>query len=82
MLSRELAEASRVEGAIISERKLYAGGRWHTAHVFDRVKLPVGGRIEGPAVVQQVDATTVIDGGAVALVDDIGNLRIAVGGRA
>ena len=32
------------------------------------------------AGLQQVDATTVIEPGAVATVDPIGNLRIAVGG--
>ena len=73
--------AARVEGALIGERKVYADGRWRTAHIFDRVKLPIGARIEGPAIVQQIDATTVIDASAIATVDDIGNLRIAVGGR-
>jgi N-methylhydantoinase A len=73
------SRASRVEGAIIAERRLFARGAWHTAPVLDRVKLPIGARIAGPAVVQQVDATTVIEPGSAALVDDIGNLRIAVG---
>ena len=73
--------AARVEGALIGERKVYADGRWRTAHIFDRVKLPIGVHIEGPAIVQQIDATTMIDASAVATVDDIGNLRIAVGGR-
>jgi N-methylhydantoinase A len=72
------SRASRIEGALIGERKVYADGRWRTAHIFDRVKLPIGARIEGPAIVQQIDATTVIDAAASATVDDIGNLRIAV----
>src|SRR5262245_20468865 len=46
--------AARVEGAIIAERALFARGAWHTAPVLDRVKLPIGARIAGPAVVQQV----------------------------
>jgi N-methylhydantoinase A len=71
--------ATRVEGAIIAERRLYARGVWQVAPVLDRVKLPIGARIAGPAVVQQVDATTLIEPGSAALVDDIGNLRIAVG---
>ena len=66
---------------MIGERKVFADGRWRTAHIFDRVKLPLGARIEGPAIVQQIDATTMVDASAVATVDDIGNLRIAVGGR-
>jgi len=52
---------------------------WQTAPVFDRVKLPAGARIAGPAIVQQIDATTLIEPGSAALVDEIGNLRIAVG---
>jgi len=71
--------ASGVEGACMGERKLFARGGWHSAPVLDRVKLPVGARIAGPAVVQQVDATTVIEPGSAALVDAIGNLRITVG---
>ena len=54
-------------------------GAWQSAPVLDRVKLPIGARITGPAVVQQIDATTLIEPGSAALVDDIGNLRIAVG---
>jgi len=71
--------AAKVEGAIIAERRLFARGAWHMAPVLDRVKLPTGARFAGPAVVQQVDATTLIEPGSAAQVDDIGNLRIAVG---
>jgi N-methylhydantoinase A len=65
--------------ARIGEREIYANGRWHTAAVYARDRLRPGDRIEGPAVVQQLDATTMIDSGAVAVVDAIGNLRIKAG---
>jgi N-methylhydantoinase A len=65
--------------ARIGVRELYAEGRWHSAGVYARDRLRPGDRIEGPAVVQQVDATTAIEPGAVAVVDRIGNLRITVG---
>lgn len=68
-----------VADAVIGERKLYAGGAWHAATVFDRGKLPIGARVPGPAVIQQIDATTVIEPGATALVDKVGNLRVNVG---
>jgi N-methylhydantoinase A len=72
--------AGTAEGpALIDVRELYAGGRWHSAAVYARDRLRPDDRIEGPAVVQQVDATTVIEPGAVAVVDQIGNLRITVG---
>ena len=73
------ARARDVAGAVIGERALYAAGRWHSAQVFDRLKLPLGASISGPAIVQQIDATTLIEPGAVARVDELGNLRIAVG---
>jgi N-methylhydantoinase A len=67
-----------VEGARLGTRPLYADGAWHEAGIFAREALPADARIAGPAVVQQFDATTVIEPGAVATVDAIGNLRIRV----
>jgi N-methylhydantoinase A len=72
------ARAATLDEAVIGTRDLYADGRWHSARVYARDKLAVGARIEGPAVVQQIDATTVIEPGAVATVDAIGNLRVRV----
>ena len=43
------------------------------------MRLPIGASIAGPAIVQQIDATTVIEPGAVATIDGVGNMRIAVG---
>jgi N-methylhydantoinase A len=72
--------AGTAEGpARVGVRDVYADGRWHSAAVYARERLRPGDRIDGPAVVQQVDATTMIEPGAVAVVDGIGNLRIAVG---
>src|SRR5262249_53845437 len=73
------ARASDLAAAVTAERAVYAAGRWHQARVFDRVKLPLGAVIRGPAIVQQIDATSVIEPGATARVDDLGNLRIGVG---
>jgi N-methylhydantoinase A len=72
------ARAGTVENSRLGSRPLYADGRWQEAAVYAREALPFGARIEGPAVVQQVDATTVIEPGALATVDDIGNLRVRV----
>jgi N-methylhydantoinase A len=78
-LIEEAGRATRLQDAVIGERPLFANGRWLTAQVLDRVKLPAGVRFSGPAIVQQIDATTVVEPGATATVDAIGNLRIAVG---
>ena len=63
--------------AAVRRRALARRRRCSTART-----LPLGARIAGPAVVQQIDATTVIEPGAAATVDAIGNLRIAVGAAA
>lgn len=46
----------------------------------DRESLGPGARLVGPAVVEQMDSTTLVHPGHVALVDGFGNLVIAVGG--
>ena len=65
------------EAAIVSRRPLFADGAWHEAPVYQREMLPLGAVFAGPAVVQQVDATTIIEPGWIARVDKIGNLRIS-----
>lgn len=67
------------EAAIVSRRPLFADGAWHEAPVYQREMLPLGAVFAGPAVVQQVDATTIIEPGWTARVDEIGNLRISAG---
>ncbi len=70
------------EAAIVSRRPLFADGAWHEAPVYQREMLPLGAVFAGPAVVQQVDATTIIEPGWTARVDEIGNLRISAGAGA
>ncbi|AWB21359.1 hydantoinase/oxoprolinase family protein [Methylobacterium currus] len=70
------AGRSDLAGARLGTRPVYAGGAWHEAAIYAREALPLGAEIVGPAVIQQIDATTVIEPGAVARVDAIGNLRI------
>jgi N-methylhydantoinase A len=67
-----------LKDAKIAERRLYADGRWHEAAVYAREALPLDAVINGPAIIQQIDATTVIEPGATARLDAIGNLRITV----
>jgi N-methylhydantoinase A len=75
------ARAGTLDGAMIGERAIYAGGRWQGAAVFDRLRLPIGAPLQGPAIVQQIDATCVIEPGAAARVDRVGNLLITVGAQ-
>jgi N-methylhydantoinase A len=78
-----LLDASKRKSSLgkakIAERRLYADGSWHEAAVYAREALPLDAVITGPAIIQQIDATTVIEPGATARLDAIGNLRIKVG---
>ncbi|MGI4809996.1 MAG: hydantoinase/oxoprolinase family protein [Janthinobacterium lividum] len=68
------AEAS-LEAADRGTRDVWFGG-WHRATVHDRLLLPVGAEIHGPAILEQPDATTVVDPGLVARVDRLGNVVV------
>ena len=48
------------------------------ASVYRREELLAGNEIDGPAVIGQVDATTLLPPGSKAQVDDHGNLLISV----
>lgn len=61
-------------------RDVHAGGEWRAARVFDRLALPAGAEIAGPAVLEQADATTFIDPGLVGRVDRLGNVVIGRSG--
>jgi N-methylhydantoinase A len=52
--------------------------RWDTP-ILRREHLAVGQEVRGPAIIEQMDATTVLDPGAALVVDSNGNLVITVG---
>jgi N-methylhydantoinase A/oxoprolinase/acetone carboxylase beta subunit len=53
-----------------------------TTRYYDRAELKAGNRLEGPAIVNQYDSTTVIPPGVGAQVDASGNIVIEVGASA
>lgn len=67
------ADASK---AIIEESIIYVHGTEHKARIFDRSKLTAGNRIAGPAIVCQMDTTTLILPGHTGQVDTVGNILI------
>ncbi len=70
------AEDASMESAARGTRRVWFGG-WQNAAIYDRLKLPVGARVPGPAVLEQPDATTVVDPGLCAIVDAWGNVIIS-----
>jgi N-methylhydantoinase A len=69
------ADSTR-EAAARGTRPVWFDGGWHEATIWDRLALPVGALIAGPAILEQPDATTVIDPGLLARVDSFGNLIV------
>lgn len=69
-------EGATHEGAARGTRPVWFAGGWHEATIWDRLALPVGAVVTGPAVLEQGDATTVIDPGLAARVDRFGNLIV------
>ena len=78
-MKRGARAAGPVFDARIGEREVYfdrASGMTSTP-VYDRALLAPGHEVEGPAVVEQLDSTTVVYPGQRAVVDDYGNLVIS-----
>jgi N-methylhydantoinase A len=65
-----------LDECIIIESRFYYEGDWYEANIYDRNKLNVGLKIAGPAIVGEMDSTTVVLPGYVAVVDAVGNLLI------
>ena len=59
-------------------RQVWFAGAWHDTAIYARLDLPVGAEIHGPAILEQPDATTVIDPGHVAQVDAWGNVIVTI----
>ena len=55
---------------------LWMDGRKQTAGIYDRAMLRQGDEIHGPAIVIEMDSTTLIESGCIAHVDPVGNILI------
>jgi N-methylhydantoinase A len=60
-------------------RQVRFNGGWFDTAIDDRASLGRAAKLAGPAIVEQPDTTVVIDPGATAIVDSLGNLVISVG---
>ncbi|WP_027931284.1 hydantoinase/oxoprolinase family protein [Amycolatopsis thermoflava] len=90
---RAIGEVSRAElhraplgdadasAAIRATREVYLpeSGGFTECPVYDRRLLEPGHRVDGPAVVEQMDTTTLLLPGDVAVVDELRNLVVTVG---
>ncbi|WP_295077200.1 hydantoinase/oxoprolinase family protein [Tabrizicola sp.] len=78
-LSRLIDPAGRRERARpASTRKVWFGG-WHDTPIYWRDHLPLKITLQGPAIIEQMDTTIVMDPGSTATQDADGNLIVEVG---
>ncbi len=62
--------------AKVRDHEVWMDGEARPAIIYDRSKLRAGDLVEGPAVITEMDSTTLVLNGHTALVDDFGNLLI------
>lgn len=62
--------------ARVGDTPVWADGAAHAAGLYERAQLRAGNRIRGPAVVTEMDSTTLVLPGHVAELDRVGNLLI------
>ena len=62
--------------AKVAGGSVYVDNRDREAAVYDRARLQAGNRIEGPAIVTEMDSTTLVLPGHIGVVDEYGNIII------
>jgi len=68
--------AGSLDDAVIQDSRFYHDAQWHDAKIYDRTKLHAKLVVPGPAIVSEMDSTSVILPGYAAEVDQVGNLII------
>ena len=67
---------SDCSAAMVQATKIYSDGKWCDGYIYDRSKLQPNNRIAGPAIVTEMDSTSVILPDHVGVVDSVGNIII------
>ncbi len=68
--------ANPIARSKIGRSRVFLDGKNRIAQLYDRRELKAGNRIDGPAIVLEMDSTTVILPGHVGKVDRVGNILI------
>ena len=67
--------------AVVETSRVYVEERWENAPIYARGKLETGNRIPGPAIVVEMDATSLILPGHTGIVDEVGAILIWPNGK-
>lgn len=75
----DLAEQEKsVADAEVGRRRVWFGDAWHDTPILRRGKIPFASTFKGPAIVEQLDTTLVLEPGSTAKADDLGNLIVSL----
>jgi N-methylhydantoinase A len=74
------ARAATLADAQTARRPVRFAGCWHPTPVYARDRLPLAATLAGPAIVEQLDATTALAPGDHATQDGDGNLLVTIAG--
>ena len=69
--------AANADHAIKTRRRPYFDA-WRETPIYAREKLVAGNRLDGPAIIEQMDSTTVVHPGQEAHIDRFGNIMIEI----
>lgn len=74
---RKLGEANlTLQDCKIQDTRFFYEGNWHEGAIYDRSKLHPAISVPGPAIINEMDSTTVVLPGYEASIDHVGNLLI------
>ncbi len=72
------AHGKTLKDAQTETRKVWFDGGWHDTPVYFRDKLPAKAKFPGPAIIEQLDTTTIVEPDNSVEMDDYGNLIVTV----
>ena len=70
--------APTLKDAQVGERRVWFSDGWHQTPVYARDRLPLEATFEGPAILEQLDCTTVVEPGDRVRMDGLGNLLVVL----
>ncbi len=73
---RELPRGGKIEDALVGTQEVDLDEQRRTCPVYDRARLGAGAKLRGPAIISQLDSTTVLFPDQAAEVDKYGSLVI------
>ena len=78
VLARAGDRAKDLSGALNGMRPVWFEGGFRDTPIYQREKLPQNAVFTGPAIIEQLDCTTVIEPGNRVELDALGNLLVTV----